>query len=60
LSTRDPAEALRLKTHAGAPANLAWDGYARTLRSVRAAWRRRRRRAQTALTRLFGAPYPVE
>ncbi len=59
LGHRDPAEALRRKTHYGAPAGLDFAWLARELSAVRAAGKRRCRSAHAALSRLLGTRYPV-
>jgi argininosuccinate lyase len=56
LKGRDPAKALRLKTHEGAPAGLDFGWLAGELRRARAAVRKRRRKAHTALSSLLGIP----
>lgn len=58
LADRDPAEAVRRKTHYGAPAglDLAWLG--REWRAARTVSRRRRKAVHAALGRLMGVAYP--
>ncbi len=59
LSGRDPAKAVRLKTHYGAPAGLDFAWLSRELRAARSVGQRRRRATHAALARLLGTAYPV-
>ena len=58
LRDRDPAAAVRRKTHYGAPAGLDFAWLAREISAVRSSAEEKRRAAHAALTRLLGAAYP--
>jgi argininosuccinate lyase len=59
LEGRDPVQAIRRKTHEGAPAGLDFAWLAAELRRARTATRKRRRTAHAALGRLLGTAYPI-
>lgn len=59
LKGRNPEQAIRRKTHEGAPAGLDFTWMAGELRRARADVRKRRAKAHLALSRLLGTPYPV-
>ncbi len=59
LEGRNPEQAIRRKTHEGAPAGLDFTWLAGELRRARADVRKRRAKAHLALSRLLGTPYPI-
>jgi argininosuccinate lyase len=59
LKGRDPREAIRSKTHEGAPAGLDFPWLAAELRRARAATGKRRKAVYKALSRLLGVDYPA-
>ncbi|MFH1477557.1 MAG: argininosuccinate lyase [Verrucomicrobiota bacterium] len=60
LEGLDPAKAIALKTHAGAPAGLDFAGMARQLAVERAFVATEKRRFFKAISRLLRMPYPEE
>ena len=58
LQQIDAAEALRLKTHLGAPCGLDWDYFGKRTAAVKAIVRSERKQIHAAVSRLLGAKYP--
>jgi argininosuccinate lyase len=60
LGQIDAAEAIKEKTHLGAPCGLDWDYFKKRTAAVRQIVRRERRTFSKAVARLLGVDYPVE
>jgi len=59
LENIDPAAAIRLKTHLGAPLGLDWNYFRERTAAVRHTVREERHTFQEAVTKLLGVEYPV-
>jgi argininosuccinate lyase len=59
LENIDPAAAIRLKTHLGAPLGLDWNYFRERTAAVRHTVREERHTFQEAITKLLGVEYPV-
>ena len=60
LENIDPVEAIKLKTHLGAPLGLDWDYFKNRTAAVKQTVRDERKAFNKALTRLLGVTYPLE
>lgn len=60
LEAADPAKAIALKHHLGAPAGLDFAGMARALAAERAFVSGKRRRYYRTVSRLLRVPYPID
>jgi argininosuccinate lyase len=58
LENIDPIEAIRLKTHLGAPLGLDWDYFKARTSAVRQTVREERKTFNKAVLKLLGIPYP--
>ena len=59
LESIDPSEAIKLKTHLGAPLGLDWDYFKGRTDSVRQTVREERKAFNKAVSTLLGTNYPV-
>ncbi len=60
LENIDPTEAIRLKTHLGAPLGLDWNYFKARTSAVNEIVREERTAFNRAVTKLLGTPYPVK